>query len=80
MENNEKNLEANVTNQANGIAIAEAKPTETLGDKITKSWFWKNRGKIGVAVGAALAFVVGSLLGNGGNDETNDNSTTIDDD
>lgn len=79
MENNEKNLEANATNQANGAAIAEAKPTETLGDKIKKSWFWTNRGKIGVVVGAAVAFVVGSLLGNGGSDETNDNST-IDDD
>lgn len=79
MENNEKNLEATVTNQANGAAIAEVKPTETLGDKIKKSWFWKNRGKIGVAVGVAVTFVVGSLLGNSGSDETNDNST-IDDD
>lgn len=79
MENNEKNLGATVTNQANGTAIAEDKPTETLGDKIKKSWFWTNRGKIGVAVGAVVAFVVGSLLSNGGSDETNDNST-IDDD
>ena len=72
-------IEAKVENNPDGSATASVPQKETWGQKIKKTWFWKNRGKVCAILGGAAVAAIGAVLGRSDdNDEDEDDSTDSD--